>query len=165
MPYCPSCRGEFRDEIEWCQACDAALVAELGPDYFDPETCASLLESRELAVAATGPLLALKDLRRELARDEVPCVIGPPPEQPGGGKSCSPKLGLYVAAEDVPRARLVLDRLGDDDVVSGDESDVGEGSEGGGASVSGDACPACGTRVSSPGIEECPECGLFLGAD
>lgn len=31
MPYCPSCREEFRKGVTWCPDCDVELVAQLPP--------------------------------------------------------------------------------------------------------------------------------------
>ncbi len=161
MPFCPSCRAEFRPGFERCEACDTFLVSELEPDWTDPDVAAEALRERAVTVALTGALDALRRFRDELGRKKIPAVIGPPPEgEEGGGRSCGTRLALYVAEEHVAsvRTHLLDAAAGDPDIhVPGEE----EGAEDGPADAS--ECPACGTVVRDPKAEECPECGLFIG--
>jgi len=149
MPYCPSCRGEFREGFEWCERCEVALVPELEPDFTDPDEMARRLAGQEVVPLLVGPLLDLKALRDELAAARIACVIGPPPDaEDCSTGSCTPRLALYVAVEDVAAARK---RLGLD-----------EGPESGADAGAGERCPACSAPLRRS-AESCEECGLFLG--
>ena len=76
--YCPTCRDEFRSEIERCPDCDVALVAELAPedhsvelvpivhaaDHAELTVVRSILVGAEIPVAVEGedvPLLPSDD--------------------------------------------------------------------------------------------------------
>ncbi|MDH3283215.1 MAG: hypothetical protein OEQ13_00600 [Acidobacteriota bacterium] len=164
MPYCPSCRAEYRPGFERCAACDEFLVAELAPDYRDPEVMADVLRERELALVTLGPLMSLKSLRAELGQEQVACLIGPPPDAESCGTSrCAPRLGLYVAVQDVGRALELLAGRPAEQIDAADLELVGAGADGGDEAAAGDGCPACGKRIPKESTEECPECGLFLG--
>jgi hypothetical protein len=55
--FCPSCRDEFRDDVQWCPDCEVDLVRELGPEQLprllaiertlDPERLAAIVERLE----------------------------------------------------------------------------------------------------------------------
>jgi hypothetical protein len=162
MPFCPSCRTEYREGFYRCVHCEVDLVTELpAEDPFDSEEgLAELLENEELAPAFTGPIPILKQLRAELARARIPSIIGPGEQSCGRGQA--PRLRLYVAASDAERALALFD----EQIAAAVESPdlVAHGPEAGGTDddAGGGACPACG-RPAPPSDDECPECGLFLG--
>lgn len=165
MPYCPCCRHEYRPEFDRCAVCDEFLVAELPPDYRDPEIMVEALRGRELALVSLGPLMSLKDLRDELGRERVACMIGPLPDQDSCGTSrCAPpRLGLYVAVPDVEQAHALLAGRSAERNDADDLELVGPGADSTGDSAAGDGCPACGKKIPETVTDECPECGLFLG--
>ncbi len=162
MPFCPSCRSEFRPGFERCQACDTFLVAELEPDWTDPDVMAEALENVAVTVALTGSLDALRRLRDELGRKKIPSVIGPPPEGDTPGRSCGTRLALYVAEGQVPEVKAhLLAAAADDPELHVPGTKVDEGDEA--AEADSLECPASGTVVRDVAAEECPECGLFIG--
>jgi hypothetical protein len=88
-----------------------------------------------------------------------------PPARPE--ERAHPLWNLYVPEEEVPRAvdflrRDWADLLADPDAAAA----AARGQEGIDVDAGGEvACPACGHRFVLPrGAEECPECGLALGA-
>jgi len=63
MPFCPSCRSEYRPGFTHCKDCDIALVAAL------PETEEGINTAIELVDVATFPDLPQAEMVRELLEE------------------------------------------------------------------------------------------------
>ncbi|UCF68626.1 MAG: hypothetical protein JSV80_04860 [Acidobacteriota bacterium] len=162
MPFCPACRAEYRRGFERCAHCDEALVAELEPDFRSPEEMARSLVGRPVEPVLVGPLMTLQSVRDELGAARIPCVIGPPPgEEDCRTRSCTPRLALYVASDDVGRLRKHLES-GLRNQLASEQLELIEG-QNAPFDPAGAACPACGKPLANETTTECPECGLFLG--
>ncbi len=158
MPICPSCQAEYREGFERCDSCGVALVDHL------PETD-DRFERLERAVAEEKAALSdprsFDDAQRDavlLQEAKIPCLIWGNPKMLG--PSGAPLYyHLALLPEDVELARQTLSarraRMLEEEGLSRQEAVVDLTAE----TIT---CPACG--FTFPRAEECPDCGLFVGA-
>ncbi|MHB1843884.1 MAG: hypothetical protein ACYCWW_03490 [Deltaproteobacteria bacterium] len=156
---CPICQGEFRDGFQRCATCDVALVDHL-PEL--PEDGFRRLEALlgEGKAALSDPR-SLEDAQRDqvLLHDaRIPCLLyGNPAALAPSGAPIYYQLALLPEDVDLARTtiterrRKMLEAEGvvlKDSVVDLSAPEI--------------ACPACGFVF--PKADECPDCGLFVGA-
>jgi len=160
MPYCPECRSEYREGFETCSQCAVPLVAslpEMAPDSSDE--LAELAESGEAAVVARAPYDEACRMQESLQERSVAALVVADPESRRHGAF----LQYFVAVRpgDLDLARRCLhaefQALIEREGLAGPASDVVDHDAGGPIT-----CPACGATF--PPANECPECGLFVGA-
>lgn len=168
MPFCPSCRSEYRPGIQVCATCDStALVDAL------PEITAITDEDDTRAVAITDDQDASRtvevegraiDLMRAFALHEAREIAGNL-ESMGTVSQIRPLQGIlfpgdqqrfevHVRAADHANAEAHLIAAWKA-LIDADAEDVS-------AAVDAGTCPACGSDVPLK-VEECPDCGLFVG--
>ncbi|HUB05793.1 MAG TPA: hypothetical protein VMB50_02270 [Myxococcales bacterium] len=158
MPICPSCQAEYREGFKRCDSCGVDLVEHL------PETD-DRYERLEQAVAEEKAVLSdprsFDDAQRDaviLQEAKVPCLIWGNPKMLG--PSGAPLYyHLALLPEDVELARKTI-------ATRREQMLAEEGLQPSAAVVDLTAekitCPACG--FTFPRAEECPDCGLFVGA-
>lgn len=163
MPWCPSCRSEYRDGFSTCASCEVELVAELPPEVpLDAEAVEAAVAAGEALVVARGGLDATARMRDALAAHRVPSIVVGDPDSCGAGGACSVyEVVVHPDAADDARSALAADFQ---------EMLTSEGLDTGAADAVIDldeaeeiTCPACGTDFSLAQSPECPDCGLFLG--
>ncbi|RME20548.1 MAG: hypothetical protein D6806_16165 [Deltaproteobacteria bacterium] len=155
MPYCPQCLSEYREGFTRCADCDVELVDQLGEELeLSEEAIQQALEGKELIEVARGELEVVKEVRALLSSQRVASIILEDKETkvPEG---MAPRVVLVVAKHELDRARQVL---GEKFKQMVETEGVGAAPE-----LEYGKCPACGTEVPDD-TEECPECGLFIGA-
>lgn len=166
--YCPECRSEYREGIERCAHCECQLVVTL------PEPCEDKQERLRRAVAA-GEAVQIAKARYREATQMVETIQAAGVDamlmgdeaslgQPGRGCCGGPAFFVAVLPEDVEGAIEAL-RAAHRALAASDEEVSLEAME---AMVDLDAegekcCPACGASFDGA-PEECPDCGLYLGA-
>ncbi|MFH1809874.1 MAG: hypothetical protein ABIJ09_14105 [Pseudomonadota bacterium] len=164
MPYCPECRSEYVRSVDRCAACDVALVEELptAPPDTTLEGARLYIEARSPAVVTLGALEPCREIRDHLLGSGIPCLIQEYAEEAATDvPAMFQRYQVLIAEEDVERVREALvgrfRELLDNEGVQVDDAavTVEQGAE--------LTCPACGNVVTLSG-DECPECGLFLGA-
>jgi hypothetical protein len=169
MPYCPICRGEYRQGFTVCAVCDAHLVASLdqAAPVMDDRSMAEYLAGEELVLLTSMTIDKLKPLKNLLCRNGIANMIARQDESCGSGNcitgGCATNLDLVIAAKDIERAADILraefkqlaatvDELGDPDRLD--------------RAIELDAesfpCPACEGEIKG-GSAECPHCGLYVG--
>lgn len=163
MPYCPSCRSEYRQGFEECATCGVPLVAEIpqGPVETTPEGARLYIEARKQVLVTQSTLDPCREVRDYLLEAGVPALVVAADEDDAMDQAAvHTRYNVVIAEDDVERAREAL---------AGRQQDLmeNEGLSGGDAAVQLEAgaqvtCPACGAVFVVNG-EECPECGLFLG--
>ena len=168
MPYCPECRSEYRAGFERCATCDdVSLVDEL-PEIvkltkeddtravgITPEDDVSRkveVEGRIIDLARAFSFNETNEFQRilqsagfaSIAR-EIEGVAFP------GGQV---RYEVHVRVVNHEEAEIFLREQWEQAV-----------SQEGGAvdAISADKCPACGSDVPAD-VEECPDCGLFVGS-
>lgn len=164
MPFCPECRSEYRLGILKCAHCDVFLVAELpeAPPETTLEGARQYIESHTPLTIMVAALEPCREVRDQLLADGVPCLIA---ETAEGEATDVPaifqRFNVVVAEEDLGRVKELLSGRFDE-MVQAEGGSVGsiEVSLEQGAEVT---CPACGATFTLEG-EECPDCGLFIGA-
>lgn len=163
MPYCPECRSEYRRGFERCPTCDVVLVAELSQVKADTthEGIQQYLAQHKTIPIMTSTLEPCREVRDHLVACGVPCLIAEH-EEPNATDvpSMFQRYEVVAAEDDVLRVRELMTgkwlSLLDDGVQVRDEAvELTAGAEA--------TCPACGTKFVVEG-DECPECGLYLGA-
>lgn len=161
MPFCPSCRSEFRPGFYHCERCQVALVDyPTEPDPFaDPRAMAAMLAGRKLAAAFSGSAAALSEMRDALSRRRIPSMVAP-----SGEKSCSgPGLLLVVGEEDLPQVEQFFESGFESGLQTETLQYIGPCSTAEtGEEPSAASCPACGCTRRPDAEGCCPECGLFL---
>lgn len=164
MPYCPSCRSEYVRSVQRCASCDVALVEELPstPAETTREGARLYLEARTPATVTLGALEPCREIRDHLLSCGIPCLIQEYSEDAATDvPAIFQRYQVLIAEDDVDRTRQALvgrfHALLDNEGVQVDDRAVQV--EHGGQVT----CPACGSVVTLQG-DECPECGLFLGA-
>jgi hypothetical protein len=166
VPYCPSCRAEYRAGIPNCVTCEGsiALVAEL-PEIVrltprDETKAVGIApdDSRQVKVgdrvvdlARAFALDEASELSRALENAGIPALLREIEDIvfPGG----QTRFEVHVRAQDHARAEGVL-RARWEEMVAAEGGAV--------AAVAADRCPACGAEVPMS-AEECPDCGLYVG--
>jgi hypothetical protein len=169
MPYCPVCRGEFRQGFSHCGVCEVALVESLDQarPRMDEASMVAYLAEQDLVMLASSPLDRLKPLKNLLCQNGIANMIVRPDSSCGSGNcitgGCSPSLELVIAAQDIERAMTLLHAEFKELVASveavDDPDSVGRAVE---LDAEQFACPACDEMVTG-GSEECPHCGLYVG--
>jgi hypothetical protein len=164
MPYCPACRSEYVRSVQRCASCDQALVEELptAPAETTLEGARLYIEARAPATVTLGALEPCREIRDHLLASGIPCLIQEYAEAAATDvPSMFQRYQVLIAEDDTERTRQALvgrfHDLLDNEGVQVDERAVQV--ERGGQLT----CPACGSVVTLQG-DECPECGLFLGA-
>jgi uncharacterized protein (UPF0212 family) len=169
LKYCPQCGDEYRAEILRCAGCAVDLIT--GAQRLAMEQARSLgRASRSMEIAAgetlvilrSGQLKDLKLLRKQLADEGIPSIIGGE-----GGACCSsgcrggPELQLQVREADARDALAVLASVFRESTALHDH-DLTHLQAAFNPGTAADRCPACGTRFA---VETaiCPECGLNVG--
>jgi hypothetical protein len=165
MPYCPDCRTEYRPDVLRCAHCEVELVAALPEtDAHKDDRLRQALKEGEGKVAQISlPSYAEACQMVEfLSSKGVAALVSGDPEM--CGKGCAQKFFVAVLPEDAPEAGKVL-RAEQKRLVESDEECRGADLD---AVVDFDAegekkGPACGAAFEGT-PEECPDCGIFLGA-
>ena len=157
---CPECHEEYLHQATVCVHCDVGLVLPDDlPDSAQPSfPLASELEC--VRVATSGWSLGLAERLREAGiSHRVEAVEA----TAAGGQIL---FGLFVRADDLAAARAIdadharrempdlPEGFDPADMMTGPASGTDEGEH---------ACPACGDALDAD-AQECPGCGLFLGA-
>ena len=163
MPFCPSCRTEYRPGVTKCVHCDKDLVVAL------PEADAVKSERLRAAVKEDKAARIFRAAYNEscqmvefLQSQGLDSMVTGDPESCGKGNQCS-HFFVSVLPEDVPAAAEIMrdeqKRLLDsDDECRGADLDAMVDLDAEGQKT----CPACGFAFDGT-PEECPDCGIFLG--
>ena len=115
MPFCPTCRSEYRPNIDCCPDCGSALVAELPPD---PEPLSEEEVEQVLLCTVRGEIQSslLRDMLRSegiLSRAQLggirdsPYDLAAMPTPVGNTEDIV--LRIYVRREDLGLAQQVCD--------------------------------------------------------
>lgn len=158
--YCPECRSEYRAGYQECAHCHVPLVEVLpepAPDAADE--LAALAEQGGAAYVARAPYDEACRMEEALStRGVAALVVGDPASLVHGAHRF---YLLAVRPVDVEQARKCLraefEQLIAREGLGGPHAEVVDHDAG--APVT---CPACGATF--PPADECPDCGLFLGA-
>ncbi len=166
MPFCPTCRAEYRPGVTACAHCEVSLVEGV------PEASEDKAERlRQAVIRGDGarPISRASyaeacQMVEQLHGASVDAMVAGDAATRGKGGSCSLYF-VQVLEEDVSAAVEVLR----EDWKRLIDEEEGMGGIDPGASVDLDAegthaCPACGAAFDGAPAE-CPECGLFLGED
>lgn len=165
--FCPQCRSEFREGFFRCPNCECELVGEL-PDLEDRSE-----KLRQLAASGGAVRIARASYREAAQMVEtiqshgVDAMLTGDCDAATGccKRGCGgPQAYVTVLPEDVQDAAAILREVHRNlvaDMEGGSlealDAEVDLDSEG------EKTCPACGAKFEgSP--EECPDCGLYLGA-
>lgn len=163
MPFCPTCRSEYREGVARCTPCAQPLVPELsdGDEYKGERLrdAAKRGEASPIMRAGYPEACQMVELLQAAGLDAM--VIGDPASC-GKGGPCSHFL-VAVLQEDVAAAVEVV-RGEQTRLVEADDASRGANLD---AMVDLDAegqksCPACGAAFDGA-PQECPDCGLYLG--
>ncbi|MGC4114850.1 MAG: hypothetical protein QM765_09615 [Myxococcales bacterium] len=165
MPnYCPVCRTEYRDGIAKCAHCEQALVPALPEqDEGKGERLRSAVKDGTAAAILRMSYTDACQMIEFLQAQGMDAMITGDPKSCGKGGQCS-HFFVAVLPEDVELAAQVL-KAEQKRLVESDEECQGANLD---AMVDFDAegqkkCPACGASFEGT-PEECPDCGLFIGA-
>jgi hypothetical protein len=162
MPYCPTCHSEYRDEIVQCAHCEVALVDALPESGLERgEQLREAVKENKAAAIVRANYTEACQMVEALHAHGVDAMVSGDPDSCGKGGRCS-HFFVVVLPEDVASANEVLREqwrklLDESGVEAAAVAAVDFDSEG------AHVCPACGTSFEGV-AEECPECGLFLGA-
>lgn len=152
--YCRECREEYQPHMTQCLDCGGALAERLEGEAPQHQVMPEAEAERETSLppgeyrrVGDGGLSAqvVEPLVKGFAETGIPVKV----ESTGYG------LCLSVRDEDRAAVVAVLERQGVIPIQP-DAAVPAVAAEGG-------PCPACGAHLK-PGIVECPECGLLLGA-
>jgi hypothetical protein len=166
MPFCPSCRSEYRAGIATCAHCEVPLVEALAEGEEDKaerlrQSVAQGQGAKALSRATYAEACQMVEQLRGAGLD---AMVTADPASCGKGGGCS-QYFVQVLEEDAPSAVQLL-REGWLRLLEGAQGVARVDFE---ASVDLDAegshtCPACGGAFEGAPAE-CPECGLFLGGE
>jgi hypothetical protein len=162
MPFCPTCRTEYRPGIAQCAHCQAALVEKLEADDADrAEALRDAVAKGEAAAVARSNYAEACQVLELLHQGGVDAMVNGDPASCGKGGNCS-HFFVHVLKDDVALAHQVLradfkQLLAESEVAVDPDAAVDLDAEG------PHACPACGTKFEGT-PQECPDCGLFIGA-
>lgn len=166
--FCPKCGSEYRPEIQTCPQCACGLAAT--PPESEEEKylrLKSLSKNGRAVFIAKAGIRDASRMAESLQRNGIAAVLSSDSCGPAGcSRGCcgGPQVYVAVLPEEVPAAVDIL-RQAHRNLVAGMEDGSLEALD---AEVNLDAdgeksCPACGAAFTgSP--EECPDCGLYLGA-
>lgn len=152
---CPECGEEFRPEIVRCSDCGAMLEDrhenEPGADPVsaprDP-VGSEATEGHYVSIFHADRAADLEPLAVRLGEAGLPFRV----------RSAQQRFDLLTREEDEAKVREALGEILAHRAPTGVADEPHFDPEGGYA-----ACPACGCRLA-PRAEECPECGLAVGA-
>lgn len=161
MSWCPKCRSEYVEGVVRCGSCEVELVEEL------PEIGPRRDELLRQAVAAGEALAIARASYADAGRmvevlhnAGVDAMVSGDPASCGKGGSCSHYF-VSVLPDDAEAANAALKaewaRLLDNEQMSALDATVDLDAEG------AKQCPACDAEFEGA-PDECPDCGLFLGA-
>jgi hypothetical protein len=154
---CPVCRSEYTRMATRCIDCDVELVeaGALPPE----EELQTFPPASELECVRVAPIAWIRALSGALQQGGVAHRVEPATAEdaPRGQRAAAfgdvQLFGLYVRGEDAPPARE-LDGSIAAQLLPEEAPPLAEGEE--------EACPACGTALTSDATE-CPDCGLRFG--
>ena len=165
MAFCPSCHAEYRAGIASCAPCGVPLVdalPEAGPERGDQLRAAVTSRSGEAVVLSRVSYTDACQMVETLHSQGVDALVHGDPASCDKGGTCS-HFYVVVLKDDTDAALGVLKAEWRSLIDQADLKALGTGevdldAEG------AHACPACAaTFEGAP--QECPECGLFLGAE
>ncbi len=161
MSFCPKCQTEYRPGIERCAHCEVGLVEKLADEADHGEALRAAVQKGEAAVVARMSYAEACQVVEQLHAGGVDAMVHGDPSSCGKGGQCSHYL-VAVLPDEVPAARELLraqfkQLLVESEVAVDPDASVDLDAEG------SHSCPACGAKFEGA-PEECPECGLFLGA-
>ncbi len=164
LKYCPSCKDEYRAEIETCAGCDIPLV--WGRDLqkssnngnLTKKSVSQITEADRLITLLAGSLLEMKKVKRLLEKNGVDSILVK--DEQNCRKSCcgGDEIQLQVRHQDREPAEQVLriDFVKTTALQSYDHSTAGEIFD---PAAELAICPACGHQFTPEG-PACPDCGL-----
>ena len=165
--FCPKCGSEYQPEIRSCPMCACELL-ETPPETEEKK----YLRLKELVQSGRAVLIAKAGIRdasrmaESLQASGVAAILTGDSCGGGCGKGCcgGPQALVAVLPEEVSAAVGIL-RQAHRDLVAGMENGSLEALD---AEVNLDdegekSCHACGASFTGA-PEECPDCGLYLGA-
>ncbi len=163
MPYCPNCHGEYRESIVSCAHCLVPLVPELpkAKTRSSAELRQAVAEQRALVISR-APYADANRMLETLYGGGVDAMLLADPGSCGAASGgCATHYMVAILEEDREEAARVLHEdwsaLLDAEGAAAPRGELDLDAEG------AHQCPACGERFEGA-LEECPECGLFLGA-
>ena len=155
---CPACRSEYTLVATRCIDCDVDLV-DANSLSAEEEVLQAFPPASELECVRVAPIAWIRALSGALQEGGVahrvePATAEDAPESQRPDVFGDVQLfGLYVESEHAPPARE-LDGTIAAQLLPEEAPALSEGEE--------EACPACGTALTSDAIE-CPDCGLRFG--
>jgi hypothetical protein len=117
MPFCPSCRAEYRDGFTRCAECDVELVAELPAQNLnerDPDKV-------KLAELASFPNASEAEMIQELLESNGINTVIRGDVDPIGATSGAEPATLLVDDNDLARAREIYEAFFAGDVTSSED--------------------------------------------
>jgi len=164
--YCPSCHDEFRADVEFCAECGVALVF-LDDLQVEEEPVPAFPSLADLALLRVGDGNWIRELALKLRALGISFRIESTDELAQRGEldpsafTVRDPYAIFVRSDELAAAQAVDRQHYREEVesvleVENDEDEVEMRTD-------DDACPACGGLLPTH-CEECPECGLFLGA-
>ena len=165
MPFCPTCRTEYRPDVHRCVHCEQALVAELpDADEAKSERLREAVNQEKAALLARASYSECCQMVEMLHSNGVDAMLTGDPASCGKTGNCS-VFFVAVLPEDFQAAAQVMKaewkKLVDSDQDfqrANPDAAVDFDSEG------QKVCPASGCSFEGT-PQECPECGLFLGVE
>jgi hypothetical protein len=157
---CPSCRAEYRDDIQSCATCGDALVGELPEETGDAfDELEAALEAKTATLSAPRSLEDAQGDQELLHEAGIPCLLYGNPDSIG--PSGAPKIyHLALLPQHLEAAMAALGKrrkaMLEKEGMSADEAVVD-------LTAAEIACPACGFKFAK--ADTCPDCGLFLGKE
>ena len=161
--YCPSCKDEYRPDIEKCAGCGVLLLSgsEMNSRSGSAKEHADgnlneLQPDDDLVVVRSGPNAEIKGYMSVLAESGFAALLASDESSCGKG-CCGGNLDLLVRREDAAGAiRIIEDEISRTAIIDIDH-DVQEESCFD-PLAKNNTCPACGHSFSGGVV--CPDCGL-----
>ena len=118
MPFCPSCRAEYRPEFLRCTQCDVELVDSLPPQ--DPSESGP--DGLKLVELASFPNASEAEMIQELLESNGVSTVIRGEADPIGAISGAEPATLLVARNDLARAREIYDAFFAGDAITPESS-------------------------------------------